>query len=324
MSTFDVIARRAIVEADLARYEITPEYVLVSWLKSRYREIINELAFANLNKIADYAFVTTVQTQGTDASVANGVATLTSPIGGFVVGMVGKFVRVSLDNEWYRITAVPTANTLTFDTTYANTTKSGVAFRIAQRYYNISTAVRWIFDIKNPRRAFTLLELATSKMDEMFVNRIFGPSVPQYWSPYGWDETTGERIIEIYPPGDTTYRLEATGYSGVTEPSLNSSPHRDINERILMEGALADAFRFRASKEQDIIHVRTMLDVAMSHEKRYDSLLEGQRKRDVLDAPAPRTRLIIQRRDSYANGLYDPIVTAQDEVWSRSPAIGNN
>lgn len=325
MSTFDLIARRAIVESDIEQFGITPEFVLTSWMKSRYREIIDELKFDNLNKVVDYAFVTTAQIRLTDIVALNNSNILTSAIGGLTSLLVGRYIRISNDNEWYRIIGAPTLNSITLDTSYANTSKGPIAAVIAKRYYNISSSIRWIFDIKNPRRAFTLTELNPSKMDEMFPNRVWGPGVPQWWSPYDWDESTGERIVEIYPPSDTTYRLEASGYSGIAEPTLSSSPHRDINERIIMEGALEDAFVYRATKEvADIVRARAFLDISMSHGKRYMSLLEAQRKRGQIDAPAPKVRLMIQRRDSFMNGLYDPIVTASDEILSRSPAIGNN
>lgn len=325
MSTFDLIARRVIVEADLVNFGITPEFVLTSWIKSRYREVIDELAFAELNKVGDYAFVTAIAIRGTDGIVSNGSAALGSALGGFTSTLIGRVVRVGGDNEWYKITAVPNLTTLTLDTAYAGVTRTGQNYVIAKRYYNIATSVRWIFDIKNPRRAFVLSEMHPSVMDSMFSNRVWGPGFPQWWSPYGWDETTGERIVELYPPSDGTYRLEASGYSGIVEPTLVTSPHRDINERILIEGTLEDAFRFRATKEvADIVRARAFLDIAMSHGKSFERLLSSQRKRDVIDAPPVRARLMIQRRDTYGRGLYDPIVTAQDEVRSRSPAIGDN
>lgn len=329
MSTFGLIARRIIEEADLVQYGITPDYVVTAWIQSRYRQIIDELAFAEINKTIDYPFVTTAKVNGSVGAVVQGSATFVGTA--FVAGMVGRYVRIGNDNEWYRISAFVSSTQLTLDTVYANISQPVVGYVIAQRFYNISPTIRWLFDIKIPRRAFSLIELAVSKLDELYPNRPFQPGIPQYWSPVGWDESTGERIVEIYPMADTTYRLEATGYSGITEPALNTSPHRDINDRILVEGGLADGFRFRAGKvasEVDTTDVRAIvargrayLEIAMSHEKQYDTLLSSMRKRDVLDAPQPRVQLMIQRRSNY--GLVDPIMTAQDEVWSRSPAIGS-
>lgn len=321
-TSFDLLAKRIVVEANLEPSGISPEYVLTSWIKSRYREIIDELKFESINKRSDFIFVSTPQVLGTDGVVTEGSSVVSSALSNFSSSAVGRYIRFGSDNEWYRITNVISPTELALDVGYPNLsgTKS---FTVAQRYYNISTDIRWIFDIRLPRRSYSLAEVHIAKLDEMFPTRVWAPSVPQWWAPVGWDELTGERVVEIYPPANVAYRLEASGYSGVMEPTLDNSPHPDVNERIIVEGTLADALRYRASLEaEDIVRVRSFLDLARSHENRYSELLEQQRKRGVIDAPQPRVALVIQRRDTW--GVYDPLTTAADEVWNRPPQFGSS
>lgn len=320
-TSFDLLAKRIVVEANLEPSGISPEYVLTSWIKSRYREIIDELKFDSLNKKSDFVFASTPEVLGTDAVVTQSTPTISSALSNFDVSYVGRYIRFSSDNEWYRIDNVVSPTALVLDINYPN--PSGTkSFTIAQRYYNISTDIRWIFDIRIPRRSYVLSEVHIARLDDMFPTRVWAPSIPQWWAPVGWNELTGERTVELYPPANIAYRLEASGYSGVMEPTLDNSPHPDVNERIIVEGTLADAFRYRASLEaEDIIRVRAFLDLAASHERRYSELLEQQRKRGVIDAPQPRVALVIQRRDNY--GVYDPLITAADEIWNRPPQFGS-
>ena len=319
MTSFALLAQRVISEGALEPLGITPEFVLEQWLKSRYREVVNELSFANINRVETVALIT--------SAVQRGVASFTSGsdhvVGsGFLPAHAGWFIRAGNDNEWYRVEEVLSASEIAIDTAYANASKAGTNYLLTQRYYGIP-AIRWLFDIRLPRRAYILQEASQAKLDEMFPNRIWAPGIPQWWSPHGWTASGDERVVEIYPISDQTYRLEATGYASIVEPLLNTAPHSDIDDRILIEGGLADAFNYRASLEaDDIVRVRSFMDLSTRHQNRFSDLLERQRRRDVIDAPPTRARLLIQRRETYGGGLYDPITTAEDEVWSRPPSIG--
>ena len=319
--TFDAIARGVIVEAALTADGITPTYILDQWLKSRYREVIDALALGDINRASDFVFTTVAAIKGSNATATQGSDRLTAS--GFSTAMTGRYVRVSNNNDWYRIKAVLNTTVLLLDTTYAEPSVSNTSYTIAQRFYSIDSAIRWIIDIKNPLRAMTLTELSQAKLDEMFPNRAWAPAVPQWWAPAGWDDLSGRRLVEIYPPSDVSYRIEVVGYEGINAPTLDSSPHKDVNDRILGVGGLADAYFYKAGKLAELNEWQAStacLRIASIHAGKFNSLVDQLTARDSRAAPQPRVRLLIQRSASY--GIYDPLITAEQEVWNRSPKVG--
>jgi hypothetical protein len=326
MSTFDVIARRVMVESGLSEYGVVPEYIFNSWLMARYREIIDAIPFGQINRKIDTIVITTASisapgtvalTQGSSAVVGSGT--------NFVAEMVGKYLRPGLVRGWMRITAVTDTLNLTLDAGFADTTRNESSYFIAQRYYTLDTNIRWITGVRNVSRIFPMSYVAQGILDNLYPDRVASPAVPQWVAPAGLNQTTGRRIIEIYPFADTLYRIEVAGYGNVDEPTLASSPIEDISDQILMEGTLGDAIKFKALKEAEKPQanaqiVQMLHNLARSHENRYYKMLDDLTRRDSVDAPQAKVRLHIQRRDHY--GIFDPLTTAEEEVWNRSPKVG--
>lgn len=333
MSAFNVIARRAVVEASLDRYGITPEYVFETWLKGRYREVINGVALGDINRVSNAAFVTTAQITAGTVSVTNGSAAVVG-VGTNFIGLAGYAFRIAGVRGWYSIASVADAENLTLDTAFADTTRSDVAYFIAQRFYNLPTDMRWMVDAMLLGRQGGLAVISKEKLDEIAPDRIAAPGLPQYIAPVGWNQSTSRRIVELYPAAVETHRVEVTGFAHIDEPTYTGSPIVDIRDEVLIEGTLADAFRFRAGRAAEevsnvtseslslgtraIVQSRALLEIANSHEGRFALLKEQLAIRDNRDAKQKRIQLVIQREPAFGS-VYDPLKTAHDEIYYRSP-----
>ena len=310
MPSFDTIARRVVVEAHLGDSGLSPEYVFLAWLRSRYRQIIDRLQHSDINRQNTVAFATEAPQSNGTVTVIHGSPLVTGLGTGFITPNVGQYFRVNSKRNWYRIIAVASATQLTLDTPYTEENAVGIAYTIAQRYYTPPSGVRWITDVKLPQR-HTLYELDQTKLNEMFPSREAHVSVPQYWSPSGWNGE--QRTLEFYPFADKQYRIEIVGYTNLSEPTLASSPEGDINDRILIEGALADAMRYRAALPGlEAPQVQALLILAGAHEKQFALLLQDMMRRSSLDKPQPQLELAFGA--NYAGRTRD-IMTAEDEVW---------
>lgn len=320
MSTFDEIARKIIVEATLEPHGIVPEFVIDAWLVSRYRRVIDRMPFGSITFQGDEVIITEPMYSTGSVSVTQGSIAVVGVGTTFDISMIGKYIRFGVTRGWYQIADFVDATHITLESTYADVTRSDSSFFIATRYYDLPAGVRWIVDGKNISRAVALRKLHRLKMDEMFPDRVAAPSVPLYWSPVKWNQDSARRRIEIYPFANTSYRLEFSGYATIDEPDLDTEPAKDIDERALIEGGLADAFNFRAGKEKTVEMVRAMLDISSRHERLYMECVDSLVGRDSIDAPPPRVRLAIQRQDDF--GIRDPLTTAEQEIFNRPPAIG--
>jgi hypothetical protein len=323
MATFDDIARRVLVEAGLSEYGINPEFVLEEWLIGRYLEIINTLLQSLIQEKPTTVITTT--------PAVNSIGTITLTAGSSsVIGIgtafnashVGLVLRPGLVRGWYEITAVADPTHLTLDAPFADATRSDSNYYIAQRYYTLPSSIRWLLDAKNVSRTFNLNIVSREKLDQLYPDRVSNPAVPQWIAPVGIDQTTGHRIFEIYPYADQRYRIEITGYANVDQPTLVTSPLADIDPGLLVTGTVADGLRYRATRDPDrsLENVRGLQDLARSWEGRFYKKLEDLVRRDNIDVKRPRVTLMIQRRDNY--GVIDPLITAEDAVWARSPQIG--
>jgi hypothetical protein len=320
VSTFDEIARKIIVEASLEPLGIIPEFIIDAWLISRYRRILDRMPFGSITVQNDEVIVTDpMETTGT-VLVTQGSILVVGTNTVFDISMIGKYIRFGITRGWYEIADVIDATQLTIDVGFADATRVDTGYFIATRYYNLPGGLRWIIDGKNISRSVPLRKLHRQKMDEMFPDRVASPGVPLYWSPVKWNQDLNRRRVEIYPFANTSYRLEFSGYATIDEPDLDTEPAKDIDERAIIEGGLADAFNFRSGKEKTVEMVRAMLDISGRHERLYTEVVDSLVGRDSVDASAPRIRLKIQRYDDY--GIRDPLTNAEQEVFNRSPAIG--
>ena len=321
MATFGVTARRVIVEAKLDSVvpAVTPEFVVNAWLTSRYQTVLSQLGFGSINKQSNAVINTTEAYSDGTVAITQGSTTVIGTDTVFAAGHEGMQIVFGNSNIWYEIADVVSPTELTLDAAVVDSDNDEIGFQIAQHRYEVDSSLRWIIDLKLMGR-YSLTKLSSEKADDLFPSRMWRASLPQCWWPLGWNESNGNRIIEIFPPASIPYRLEATGYLNLTEPALGTSPHPAVSERILIEGAMTDALRYRAQQQSPITLEQTqaLLALARTHENDYARLLTELSNRDSADAPQRRVRLRVGSR-LRQSGIYDPIMTAEDEIFYRSP-----
>jgi hypothetical protein len=279
MSTFDAIARRVIVEAAIGDLAITPEFVLTSWLRSRYREVLEKCAISNLARHAESAVTTTAQSTAGTVTFTNGSTAVVGVGTAFAQSDVGRYIRRSGVAGWYRITAVANTTNLTIDPAYGAPTGAGVAYFIAQRYIIIPNSMRWVTDV----RAVTgspLTETSIDLLNETYPERDAVPAAPTQWA-FAWPNDNGLRLIELFPFPDAAYLIKMLGYANIDAPALTSSPVFEVDDRLLIEGTLADGFAYRASKTDMVEERQSLLAMMTVHEERYKEMLMTLRKRDA-------------------------------------------
>jgi hypothetical protein len=317
LTTFDHLALRVITEARLGDLGITPEYALF-WLRSRLQDVITEMPFGDVNRqplgafntVAPYTTGTVNVTQGSDQVV--GVNTAFNSV------MDQWFLRVGGTRVWYQVVSITDTTHLTLDQPYVDANATGASFFLGPRYYTLPLGSQWVTQLSLPQRP-PLIELSLERLQEMFPERIASPSAPQYWAHVNWDESEVKRSVELYPIADAMYRVEFSGYANVDQPTLFNEPPIGIDDQVLVSGALADAFNYRAgvaaASDKGVESVRALLDVASRHQTVYERLRRNATVRDNLNASQPPVHVRIQRFDQGA--YYDPVVTAEDDVWMR-------
>jgi hypothetical protein len=313
--SFDRIARRVIVESGISEYAITPQYVVDYWIGEAYKEIVSQLRYADINKQANDVITTVAQYNTGTVAITQGSVSVVGTGTTFTAAMIGRFITFGSSSVWYKIAAVPDATTLTLDDAVVDNTNTGLGFVIAQRFYEVDANLRWITDAKLMGR-YDLIKTSQEKLDEMFPARLQRPSLPQYWAPAGYNTAQSARLIEIFPPSQRAERIELTGYLNVDEPTLATQTHPDIGDTIVFQRTLGFALRFKAQRESDNPdHVRALLALASAAGSVADRLVQELLNRAAADRPQPRIRVRIGEYYSQR----DPIMTAEDEVFYRSP-----
>jgi hypothetical protein len=277
--TFDDIARRVIVEASLSEYGISPEFVLEAWLKSRYKEILDSVSFGNVNRQVTTAFNTIAPYTTGTVTMTQDSPTVTGAGTTFTAAMVGRSFRIGT-GPYYTIAGYTSATVITLDTNYVGSGGAGQNYTIVQRFYSLLTEIKWIISVL-PVGQTQLIERSQEEMSVQYPDRSAAAAVPTIFSPVGWDATTGQRTIELYPPPDTLYRVLVSGYCNIPVPSLVTAPIVEIDDRLLASGALSDAQIYKASKMNDMQMIQAAMLISKWHQERYETLMNNLKRRDA-------------------------------------------
>src|SRR3990167_3489225 len=139
---------------------------------------------------------TTLQTianyiEGT-VTVTNGSRTVTGSGTTFTSAMVGRFLKLSRDNDIYEILAVTNSTTLVLKQPYIGTGDSGLAYLIWNRYYNLPPDVPMNADIMLWQYPYHTNQISKDRIGVSF-QRGWESGYPSAWS---WGRIN--RINSIY------------------------------------------------------------------------------------------------------------------------------
>lgn len=151
------------------------------------------------------AIVTIIDYTTGTVSVTDGATTVTGSGTTFTAGMIGRFIQLQGANDWYEITAVGGATSLTIALAYqpssAGTNLTAGTFIIRKFFYSLSSSTDRIIDIKNWNTPLKLVEVDPRTIDDRRPNPQ-STATSSAFIAYGYD-SSGNLQISPYPfPND--------------------------------------------------------------------------------------------------------------------------
>lgn len=200
--------------------------------------------------------VTVIDEKTGTVSIAVGATTVTGVSTVFVVGSswltgasygdIGNFIQFSGANDWYPITAVASATSLTIGTPYQGITNlSAATYTLRKFFYSLSSSCDRIADVKNYNSPLKLDELFPRDADlsnpnPQSTNTSYG------FIPYGYDPANNVQIIPYPYPSDARL-LEIKTFKRPTDMVLAADLPTVPNKwaHIIAFGATAVSFAYR-------------------------------------------------------------------------------
>lgn len=318
MSTFRQLALRTIVESGLNKEsvdDVLSESFVLNWLKAAYAKILDSMPKGTANRQSSVPLLTEESKKDGTVDVNQGSNTVVGTGTSFAASDVGRAFRIANDNIWYKITAVAGQN-LTLDTIFVGETAAGVNYFIITPLYAVPT-IRWITSVVLAPFG-ELEELHPEKMTELHPYRSLAPGVPRNWVKQGIDQGSGKRLIELFPYADAIHRLEISGYSDLSEPTLTSSPIKEVDDDALVVFGIAKAFEYRAQLAAGNGQAdKALAFTRLADQKRraFEEWLSQLSIRDSRDTAEPLVRVRIKHQ--FHQPYFDPVTTAFDHVWNK-------
>lgn len=287
------------------------------WISDRYAEMVGKVRFRHLRRAfslyvpANYVAGTVAVTQGSATVVGTGTA--------WDQTFVDRYFRFSI--IWYRIAAVtPGSQTITLEQPVSEATNAAATYFIVQRYLKMPADIRWVGEVTHPRLRARLRGVSMSDFTYLAPSRQRVGPYPSYWAE-GPDASDGSKQIEIYPPSNQAETYDVFGWPIPPPQELRDVVPQEIDAYMLREGAIADLYRYNASRALN--KEPPDIQAAQAWDKRYiDQLQIWDRKIQEAaqtDRGADDVSVVVWPYcDMEAGrGDYDSITTAREWVWSR-------
>ena len=239
------------------------------------------------------------KTAGT-VSVNSGAATVTGVSTSFTSVDVGAFIQFSTSNDWYKITAVASATSLTIETNYvASTNLSAGTYTLRQMFYSMPSDCERILDARQTITPDYIEPVYFRDFDIFRAN----PSTtgnPTMMLVYGLNSSNVMKVT-LYPfPSaieniEVRYKKNAVDLSADTDTSLIPTKWSDT---VMVDGAIARGLTYLSTSDPKYLPVQQMVY------SRYKlGLRDMLNERDPDQAYHP----IIDNRDKRRN-TYGPIL----------------
>lgn len=222
---------------------------------------------ALVSTVDPYAVGTATATQG--STTVTGVTTV------WTAAMVGRYIRISTDGQFYKITGFGGVGSLTIETAYVPATQTAVAYEIFQYIYPLPT------DCDFPQAYVAGNTNPLAHVDVNWVtlrdpNRVQTSSTPVAWVLHGADATNTTPSIEFWPrfPSAAAVRLEymkaVDDLSGTGLPIVR-----------------ADLVEFRAMHYVCMMLYAKLGDThwqaeATTYDRIYEKVLDGAKQEDLV------------------------------------------
>lgn len=223
------------------------------------------------------------KTSGT-VSVSAGGTTVTGSSTAFASVDVGKYIQFSTSDEWYKITAVGSATSLTIEAAYVETSAlSGGTYTIRQLFYKASTTADKILSARQFQSPRKLTAVHYLSFDQFHPNPE-STSKGEIYLPWAID-SGGQINFTVYPSADEIYNIELRVKLKATENDVSRIPEKW--RHTILTGGLVPAYAYVAKDSTD---VRTIRQDAKFEKEVVDMISECSPNGDTMD--------IIQNRES--------------------------
>ncbi len=180
-------------------------------------------------------------TTGT-VSISAGAQAVTGSSTAFAAADVGKFIRFQSSNDWYKITAVTDATTLTIEAPYTGTSAlSAGTYLIRKIFYSLPSAEK----IVGMKQAQTWRDLVciNHKDFDTFLTYADSTGKATLFCVYGQDSSNNIQF-NIYPFADAAYNLEVKYKKKAVQDTLAGIPEKWLG--VYLDGILARGMEYVA------------------------------------------------------------------------------
>ena len=308
------LARRVV--ADIA--DDTAFVLAVDWINERYQEYVRRCRPSHLIEVGELnlpAYVT-----GGSVSVTRGSPIVTGDTTAAALwthDLIGWHFRTK--TAWYRIKSIDqVALTLTLESGFGEDSVTAGNYFLVKRFHSLPENVRWIGTMIHPRRRIPIENIHRDTLDRLYTERLAIGTLIQFWCDQGVDPETGARRIEIYPP---TKEYEMIAFSYRSDPAkldIDMMIPRFVDPYVLKEGALVNAFRYKAAKAADAGKADVAQFYANWHERQETKWSAKMRSMAIAEKGADDGSIILQvlkTRGGYGAG--GDIATAREQVYAQ-------
>lgn len=140
-------------------------------------------------------------------SIGSGLLAVTGVLTAWTQNEVGKFIQFEGSNDWYKITVVNSATSLTIEAPYTGTDAlSAGTYLIRKVFYSVSSAVEKIIDIRQTVLPAKLI-LVPYRSFDLFRPNPTTTGSGQIFVVWGYD-TSNNWTFSLYPVPSEVYNLE--------------------------------------------------------------------------------------------------------------------
>lgn len=315
MRRVDEIAQEALsaVSSDAGRI------MVVSWVNSRYLELITKVRFRHTRRVGELHVPAPV-TAGT-VTLANGATIVTGDTDARaawteLATVEGWYFRGS--QVWYRVIGLTPDNDLQLASPYTETSlAAGSSYTLVQREHVLDLRARNPEFFVHMRQRYTFRPIAPEFLDTLAPNRPDTTSGPRYASIVG-SGTDGGVKLELYPLSNQAETLHYVYRELPTQLRSTDTLPSVIDGYILKEGALIDVMRWeqaKAARTGQVDAAALWRNDARAQETRWRELIN---QAILQDRGSDDLTFVTQTVSGYGHA-YEPrdITSAYDHTWLR-------
>lgn len=213
------------------------------WIDNRYKEMVSKIRYRHLRKVGELVipgiFETGTVTATRGSTAVAGVSTQ------FETDMgsgTQEHYYFSGSVAWYKISSVTDETNLVLASAFAETDISAVSYAIVKRTHALPSTARWLGTFVIPRLRKKLTGPSHKELDLSTPGRPIAGRYPESVAQVGVD-SNGYIMIEVYPPPKYSELLRYVYWDLPSQLSMGSTIPQVIDNYVLKEGAMIDAYR---------------------------------------------------------------------------------